>query len=465
MNKTTRRQFLAASAAAAVATPLIIPRSVLGTPDTPGANDTVKVALIGLGGRCTGIYPSDIKAAKGAKVVAINDILQTRVDRFMNRYKDFTPEQGFTDFRKMIETAKPDAVFCETTTHQRAWVVAHSLVMGCHTYIEKPIVLTIAEGRHLVNLARKYNRVTQCGSQQRSLPLCQWACEQVQNGRIGKVKEILAPNFVGPNQWDDEAHKTAEAYVDGLTNETWDEWLNQSKYRPFHRALFHQWSNWWDYDAGGLCFGVSGWGTHSYDQICMAIGMNDTGPTEILLEEPSTIQDSGKFQTRRPTDEETGAAYYGMAKVKGPRAKITMWTKDGIAIKLHLDGDWGPGLGCIVVGEKGKIEINRHKISSNPKDIAEEGMKDHKRTRSETVYHVENFIDCIKTGKKANADIEIGQRATSFCELVNIVRATAPVGQKIGWDPVNEKFIGNDKGNEMLSRPRRKGWELPEIPS
>ncbi|MCL2745316.1 MAG: hypothetical protein FWE67_15850, partial [Planctomycetaceae bacterium] len=313
------------------------------------------------------------------------------------------------------------------------------------------------------NLARKHKIVTQCGSQQRSLPLCLWACEQVQNGRIGKVKEILAPNFVGPNIWDDAANKEAKPYVDGMNDEIWDKWLNQAKYRPFHPSLYHGWSNWWDYDAGGLCFGVSGWGTHSYDQINMALGLNDTGPVKIVLEEPSTIQDSGKFQTRRPDDEETGAAYYGMAKVKGPRGKITMWTKDGIAIKLHLDGDWGPGLGCIVIGEKGKIEINRHKISSNPKEIAAEGMRDHKNTRSETVYHVENFIECIKTGKRATADIEIGQRSTSFCELVNIVRATAEVGKEIGWNPETEHFVGNDKGNEMLSRPRRKGWELPEV--
>ncbi|MDR3182599.1 MAG: Gfo/Idh/MocA family oxidoreductase [Planctomycetaceae bacterium] len=461
MTKLTRRNFIQTAAVAAVASPLVIPRSVLGQDGQPGANDTVKIGLIGLGGRCTGIYPSAVKAAKGAKVVAVSDILQNRIDRFFNRYKDFTPEQGYTDFRKMIEQAKPDAVFCETATHQRAWTVAHSIVMGCHTYIEKPIVLTISEGRYLVNLARKHKRVTQCGSQQRSLPLCLWACEQVQNGRIGKIKEVLAPNFVGPNVWDDAAHTKAEPYIDGLTDESWDTWLNQAKSRPFHRSLFHSWSNWWDYDAGGLCFGVSGWGTHSYDQINMALGLNDTGPTEILLEEPSTIQDSGKFQARRPTDEETGASYYGMAKVKGPRGKITMRTKDGVAIKLHLDGDWGPGLGCIVVGEKGKIEINRHKISSNPKEIAAEGMKDHKNTRDETVYHVENFIECIKSGKKANADIEIGQRSTSFCELVNIVRATAEPGKTIGWDSVNEKFIGNDKGNEMLSRPRRKGWELP----
>jgi hypothetical protein len=193
--------------------------------------------------------------------------------------------------------------------------------------------------------------------------------------------------------------------------------------------------------------------------------MNDTGPTEILLEEPTTIQDTGKFPTRRLTDNETGAMYYDWedGKVRGPRSKITMWTKEGIAIKFHRDGT--PSMGCVVRGEKGNLEINRHKIVSNPPEIAAEGMKEHRNARSENVYHVENFIECIKTGKRANADIEIGQRATTICELINITRLTAPVGQKIGWDPVNEKFIGNDKGNELLSRPRRKGWELPEIPT
>ncbi|GHT41292.1 hypothetical protein FACS189443_2860 [Planctomycetales bacterium] len=161
--KSTRRQFLKAATAVAVASPLVIPRSVLAQNGQPGANDTVKIALVGLGGRCTEIYPNDVKAANGGKVVAVCDILQTRVDRFMNRYKDFTPEQGYTDLRKMIEKAKPDGVMCETTTHQRAWTVAQSIVAGCHVYIEKPIVLTIAEGRYLVNLARKHKPPTQDG--------------------------------------------------------------------------------------------------------------------------------------------------------------------------------------------------------------------------------------------------------------------------------------------------------------
>ncbi|MDR2439019.1 MAG: Gfo/Idh/MocA family oxidoreductase [Planctomycetaceae bacterium] len=463
-NPISRRNFLKTAAAAtttASSLPLLIPRHVLGDTTHPGANDTVKVALIGLGGRCTGIYPHEVKPVAGLKVVAVSDLMQPRIDSFMKRYNgDFKPEQGYTDFRKMIEKEKPDGIMAETATHQRALAAAIAMQMGCHLYIEKPMALTIAEGRYLVNTARKYNRVTQVGTQQRSLPLCQWACRQVQNGAIGKVKVVEAPNFVGPNIWTDQP---VQPYPTGMNDEIWDLWTNQAVLRPYHSQLHLNWSNWWDYDAGGLCFGVSGWGTHSYDQVNMALEMNETGPVEILLEEPCTIQDSGKFVTRKPTDDETGAAYYGMAKVKGPRAKMKMWFANGVELRLNLDGDRGPGLGCIVTGEKGKIEINRHKLSSNPKELTANIPEEFKNKRPETVYHVENWIDGIKTGKKCNADIEYGQRSTTLCELVNIVRATAPVGEKVGWDPIKERFTNNNKGNEMLARPRRKGYELPEL--
>ena len=458
--KSTRRQFLVA-AGVAVASPLIIPRNVLGQDGQPGANDTVKVALIGLGGRCIGIYPREIKAAAGVKVVAVCDFWPKRISDFMKRFDgDFKPEQGYADFRIMIEKEKPDGVMAVTTTHQRAWTSAIAMQMGCHLYIEKPMSLTIQEGRYLVNCARKYNRVTQVGTQQRSLPLCLWACKQVQDGVLGKVKVVEAPNFVGPNIWTDQPQ---QPYPEEMNDEIWDLWTNQAVFRPYHPQLHRLWYNWWDYDAGGLGFGVSGWGTHSYDQVNMALGMNETGPVEILLEEPCTIQDSGKFVTRKPDDDETGAAYYGMAKVKGPRARMKMWFADGVELRLNLDGDRGPGLGCIVTGEKGKMEINRHKISSNPKEIAAALPEECKNKRPETVYHIENWIDGIKTGKKCTADIEYGQRSTTLCELVNIVRATAPVGEKIGWDPEKERFTNNEKGNEMLSRPCRKGYELPEI--
>jgi predicted dehydrogenase len=459
----TRRHFLktAGLASGAVfASPFVIPQSVLGQANRPGANDSVKIGLIGLGGRSTGIYPNEVKPAAGLKVVGICDFFPARLTNFTNKYKDFKPEQCYADFRKMIETEKPDGVMVVTATHQRAWTSAIAMQMGMHVYLEKPMSLTIEEGRYLVNAARKYNRVTQVGTQQRSLPLCRWACEQIQKGVLGKIKTVEAPNFVGPNRWTDQP---GQPYPESMNDEIWNLWTNQAVYRPFHPKLLWGWSNWWDYDAGGLCFGVSGWGTHSYDQVNMVLGTNETGPVKILLEEECSIQDSGKFENRKPDDDETGAEYYRMAKVVGPRAKMKMWFADGVELRFHLDGDRGPGLGCIVTGEKGKMEINRKKLSSNPKELTANLPEEAKNKRFGAIYHIENWIDCIKTGEKCTADVEYGQRSTTLCELVNIVRATAPVGEKIGWDPVKERFTNNDKGNTMLSRPRRKGYELPEL--
>ncbi|MCL2710619.1 MAG: Gfo/Idh/MocA family oxidoreductase [Planctomycetaceae bacterium] len=460
-NTPSRRQFLAA-ASAAVAVPFIIPRSVFGQAGQPSANETITVALVGLGGRCTGLY-QEIKAnpTTAMKTVALCDLMQPRVTNFMNRFRgDFTVEQGFTDLRTMLEKVKPDGVMAVTATHQRARVSAIAMQMGSHVYIEKPMALTIEEGRYLVDATRKYKKVTQIGTQQRSLPLCKWACKQVQDGVIGKVKIVEAPNFVGPNVWTD---RPGQPYPEGMNDEVWDRWTDQAVWRPYHADLYHGWANWWDYDAGGRTFGVSGWGTHSYDQANMALGTNETGPVEILLEEPSEIQRSGRFDNRQPDPEETGAAYYGMADVTGPRGKMTMWFADGVEMRLHLDGDRGPGLGCIVTGETGKLEINRHKLASNPREIVANMPDEFQNRRSETIYHIDDWLACIKTGEKCTADVEYGQRSTTLCELVNIVRATAPVGKKIGWDPEKERFTNNDKGNEMLSRPRRRGYELPAL--
>jgi len=465
MQKTTRRQFLAVSTAA-VAAPLIIPRSVLGSLQAPGANDTVKVAVVGLGGRYNGIHNSAVRPAKGAKVVAVCDFFKPRVDSFLKNNVE-QGINGYDDFRKMIETEKPDGVMAVTATHQRAWVAAYAMQMGAHLYIEKPMCLTIEEGRYLVNAARKYKRVTQVGTQQRSLPLCNWACDLIAKGAIGKIRFIEAPNFVGPNIWTD---KPQQPYPAGMTDEVWDLWTNQAVFRPYHPELQYGWDRWWDYDAGGTCFGVSGWGTHSYDQVNRVLGMNDSGPTGVVLMEPCEIRESGKFANSKYDDDDTGADYYGMARVTGPRAEMRMLfdncplgVNNRVELRLNLDGDRGPGLGCIVTGEKGKIEINRHKLSSNPKELVANLPDEAKNTRDETVYHVENWIDCIKTGEQCTADIEFGQRSTTLCELVNIVRATAEVGKGIVWDPVKERFANNDKGNAMLSRPRRKGYELPEL--
>jgi len=136
---------------------------------------------------------------------------------------------------------------------------------------------------------------------------------------------------------------------------------------------------------------------------------------------------------------------------------------NGTVLKLHLDGDKGPGLGAIFIGDKGKLEINRNKLASNPKEIIKSPDNPGPITRPETAYHIENFVDCVKSRKRCNADIEIGQRATTLCYLVNIVRDIGRVGEALKWDPTAERFTNCDEANKLLDRPRRKGYELPEI--
>ncbi|MBR0192925.1 MAG: Gfo/Idh/MocA family oxidoreductase [Thermoguttaceae bacterium] len=455
MNQKLSRRTLLKSAAVSV--PILVSASTLGLADEAAPSERVRVGIIGQGGRGRGFLNSYLKTARNIEIGGVCDVFEPRLDDAAKKFPDLP---RYTDFRKMIEEQKLDGVHVETTTHQRVWVGIQAMLMGVHIYMEKPMALTIKEGRALVNAARKLKKVVQVGTQQRSLPLCKWACEQVANGVIGKVKTVLVPNFVGPYPVPDEP----KYYMDPKDcPDWWNTWTNQAKLRACIPEIQFGWTRWADYDAGGLCFGVSGWGTHSFDQMQMAIGTSLTGPTRIRLEEPCEIRDSGKYPNRAYGEEETGVQYYGMARVTGPRARMTMWYENGVEVRFELDGDRGPGLGCIVIGENGKIEINRHKVSSNPKEIAASLPEECKNKRDETVYHAENWADCIKNGGTPNADVEIGQRSTTICELVNIVRATAPVGKDVHWDPVKEEFTDLPEANKLLSRPRREGWELPEV--
>ena len=465
---TNRRDFLRTSAAmaAGISLPYLIPFHVLGGPDQPGANEKVRVGVIGCGGRSRLIRgAADVPAFQ---VVAACDCDFPRAEAYVKELSGGAKWGAYADFRQMIEKEKLDAVMVETTTHARAWIVIQAMQAGMDVYIEKPMCLTIAEGRQMVKAARKYNRVTQVGTQQRSMPLNNWASDLVKNGALGKIHTVLAPNFVGPFRWTKTSSKDVKTPVEPW----WDTWTNQAELRPNEPGIHNGWARWWDYDGGGLCFGVTGWGTHSYDQINRALGTDDTGPVEVVLEEPVAERDTGKFVGGQTVggvkigdtgDIDTGTDFHRMAKLSGPRAKVSMKFANGTELKLHLDGDRGPGLGAIFVGEKGKIEINRDKIASNPKEIARAPENPGHNKRSENAYHIENWIECIKSRKRCNADIEIGQRSSTLCYLVNIVRDIGRVGETLKWDPAAERFTNCDEANKLLSRPRRKGYELPEI--
>ena len=448
----TRRNVLKAGGAAA-ALPWLTTRRILG------ANQRIPIAVIGCGGRAGGMM-RECQDIQHLQVTAVADCFAPRVGAFIENYGKGKGWKGYEDFRKMIEEQKPEGVMIETTTHARGWITITAMQMGCDAYIEKPMCLTIAEGRHMVKAARKYKTVTQIGTQQRSILLNNQASDLVKNGGIGKVHTVIAPNFVGPKLWTDQP---AAPMPKGAGGDWWNVWTSRAVMRPYHPELHYGWSKWWDYDGGGECFGVTGWGTHSYDQINRGLGTDDTGPVEIWLEEPVTVQGTGKFQTP-PRKGDTGVDYHGMARgVVGPRARMRLRFASGTEVKLHLDGDEGPGLGAIFVGEKGSVEINRNMILGEPAELTKGMDRVLPGEGRGTEYNVRNWLECIETRRLCNADIEIGQRSTTLCYLVNIVREVAEAGEKLGWDPVAERFTNSEKGNAFLDREPRKGWELPSL--
>ncbi|RIK73408.1 MAG: gfo/Idh/MocA family oxidoreductase [Planctomycetota bacterium] len=457
----TRRTLLGAGAAS---TAYFVSARVLGLDGAGPPSDTVRIGVIGCGGRARMIR--EAADVKGFRVVAVCDCFADRAANFAKELSDGQPWGVYTDFRQVIEREQLDGVMIETTTHARAWIAMHAMQMGMDVYLEKPMSLTIAEGRALVQAARKYGRVTQVGTQQRSMPLNNWASDLVRQGALGRITTVLAPNFVGPFAWAPPEQTGPPAPAEAA----WDAWTNQAPLRPRCDQLQYGWARWSDYDGGGLCFGVTGWGTHAYDQVNRALGADETGPTSILLEEPVAERETGRFASQDSVGsaglvaaEDTGAAYHRMAQLRGPRARVRMWFADGTELRLHLDGDRGPGLGAIFIGEQGKLEINRDKVASNPPELVRSPDNPGSNRRPETSYHIENWLDCIKSRQRCTADVEIGQRSSSLCHLVNIVRQVGLVGQRLSWDPAAERFTDCDEANALLSRPRRSGYELPAI--
>jgi len=423
-----RRTFL--KSAAACAAPVIIPASVFANADQPGANDRLRIGFAGMGGRCRWIFLNE--DLPGARVVAISDCFFPRCDQMVaevtKRRPDLKAEtwKKHPDLRQMLDKEKLDAVFVETTTHTRVWCMMQVLAAGCDVYGEKPLTLTIEEGRPLVNAARKLGRILQTGCQQRSMPINACASKLVREGAIGRVKEVIVYNFEGPAQWKPQPGKPVP---EGLN---WDLWCNQTELRPYHPALHHGWSNYEDYDGGGQSWGVTGWGTHSLDQVQCALGTDDTGPVELWLEE----------------------------KGKKDWPKVMLRYASGTVLKLIGERHTMEDLGAIFHGEKGNIEILRGHARANPPELLKDAPPDTPGGPKESVPHFQNFLECVRSRQRPAADAETGHRATSLCHLINICRK---VGRRLQWDPKAERFAGDDEANKLIARPRRKGYELPQI--
>jgi predicted dehydrogenase len=428
MRRLSRRQVLKSGAlgmASAVAAPYFIPAGVLAAEGKPGANDRVGVGAIGVGGRA-GLLLNQLP--EQARIVALCDCNLPRAAGFKAGKKANWPV--YQHYRELLERKDVDAVIVATADFQRVLPCIHACQAGKDIYAEKPLTLYVHEGRVLVDAVRRHGRVFQVGSQQRSMAMNRIACELVRSGGLGKVLEVRAINYPGSKE--SPAKPFPKQSVPGGLD--WNVWLNQAAWREFN-AEWMSWTQWRDFGGGGM----TNWGAHGIDQIQWALGMDGTGPVEM-----------------RPL-------------TPGPNGQVEMRYANGVPLRFILKDGHGPAGGGVFVCERGKLEVNRNKFSSNPKEIAVELLKkvdaaqEEKKWSDQTAlwqarWHMQNWLDCIKTREKPVADVEIGHRSISISHLASITRA---LGRSLKWDPAKEQFPGDDEANRLVSRPRRKGYELP----
>lgn len=432
----SRRQFLQRSmalGAAACAVPQFIPAQALGAEGRPGANERIVVAGIGVGRQGSGDM-AGAKANPDVEIAGIADVNLPRAEEMAKRFGG----QPYQDYRKLLERKDIDAVITATPDHWRSLVSIHACQAGKDVYAEKPMTLTVREGRLMVQAVRKYGRVLQTGSQQRSDKQNRFGCELVRNGRIGKIEMVIGSNY--PSPW--ECALPAQPVPAGLD---WDAWCGPNPVVDYHIDLYTPranpgWISFRPYSGGEM----TGWGAHGLDQIQWALGMDETGPVEVWVEgEPFAAPTYTAPEPRARGEKECShpMIFYRYA--------------NGITVKLD---NGNPG-GAIFVGEKGKIEIFRSRVTSNPAEIVKEPIRDDEIHLDASDNHMRNWLDCIKSREKPVADVEIGHRSATMCHLGNIARW---LGRRLRWDPAAETFPGDAEANALLDRPRRKGYELPE---
>jgi len=402
-----------------MALPVLVPRSALAAPGKPGANERILVGVIGVGGR--GRLLID-QLPEEAQVVAVADCFVTRCHEAAAKKK--AQWRIHQDYRALLEQKEIDAVIVGTTDHGRVLPCIHACQAGKDVYAEKPLTLYIAEGRALVNAVRKYGRVLQVGTQQRSMEMNRLACEFVRSGGIGRIKVVLGINYTGSTPCPDLPEEPKPQGLD------WDAWLGQTRLRPYNGRVHFGWMGWRDFSGGEM----TNWGAHGLDQVQWALGMDATGPVELW---PLSA---------------------------GHNGAVAFQYANGVTVRLELTR--GPHGGAIFVGEKGKIEINRNKFTTNPPGMITNlpRQEDIDKWRDEVAlwqarYHMQNWLDCMRTRQRPVSDVEIGHRSVTICHLANITRL---LGRKLNWDPDRERFIGDEEANKHVTRPRRRGYDLPE---
>ena len=421
-----RRTFLQSSLASA-ALFTIVPRHVLGKGFT-APSDQVALGMIGTGKQSHGLGGQFIKM-DGCRLVAACDVYKGKLDRFVkevnSRYAEklgkssYNATLGFDDYRELL--GKVDAVIIATPDHWHAIPAITAMEAGKDVYCEKPLSHTVEEGRAMVDAARKHGRILQTGSMQRSREIFRHACELVANGYIGEVKTVKV-NVGDPAV---PCKLPAEASPEGLN---WDAWLGPAPRHYFNSVMapplsFDGYPNWRLYEeyGGGI---LSDWGAHMFDIAQWALGMDNSGPVELIPPEDINAKRGVQFRY-----------------------------ENGV-IMTHED--FGRGWAVEFNGSEGQLQVSRSFLESNPASIVSQTIKPNEKRLYRSDNHYADWLQCIKSRELPVCDVETGHRSASVCHLANIAYH---LGTPLEWDPVKERF--NDrKANKLLGKKYRKPYDI-----
>lgn len=428
-SKHSRRKFISSSALA-FAGISIVPRHVMGGNGYVAANDKINVGCIGTGkqgkilanyfaNNCSDIVPVAACDVDTQKLDLFNKVVEkaqkTKNDRTVNL-------KNYEQYRELLENSEVDAVIIATPDHWHAQVVVDAAKAGKDIYCEKPMALTVAEGRAMVNATRKYWRVFQTGNMQRSWRNFRHAVELVRNKYIGEITEINI--HVGPPVV--QCNLPSEKAPDNLN---WDMWVGPSMYRdfsaelspPVERDIYPNWRNYRNF-GGGM---ITDWGAHMFDIAQWAMDMDESGPVEF----------------NPPAERATHG--------------LKMKYANGVVV-THKD--WGERNALQFIGTEGKIEVSRSFLRTFPdKSLAKADLKESDTRVYFSDNHYQDWVQAIRKRTLPISDVETGHRTAAMCNIANIAYE---LQRPLKYDPETEKFVGDPYADMLLSRPYRGKWDF-----
>ncbi|HTL59604.1 MAG TPA: Gfo/Idh/MocA family oxidoreductase [Candidatus Limnocylindrales bacterium] len=429
-----RRRFLRrtlSAATAAVTAPCLVPVSVFGRSGLIPPSERIRMGFIGVGTQGGGhllggawtYVAGGYAGRKEVQVLAVCDVWRDRRERACQRVNDHYAEvygkanyaacQPYNDFRQVLDRPDIDAVLIATPAHWHATMAVMAAQAGKDIYCEKPTAVTIRESQAVLAAVRRYGRVYQAGTQQRSEYEGKFrrACEFVRSGRIGKLQAIYAYRDGGGIFWPPR-FGPGRPMPPGFD---WDMYLGPAPWFPFNGNTGPH-----PFDIGEL-----NWGQHHYDIVQWAAGADDTGPVEIFME-----QDRSCYKYA------SGVVVYGKPYPNEPIG--------------------GEGGACFV-GTQGRIAVDRNALVADPADIVSEPLHPNEVHLYRSDSHSGNFLECIRTRKQPICDVNVAHRAASALLLGGVAKQ---LNRTLKWDPQIERFTNDDEADRLLAIAKRPPWSV-----